>query len=168
MTSQIFKIDKVKRLIINPMKERGWTAPKNGNLEVIISDYVDVLGNYPEDVLKSAFSHMLTTHKYKSWPSLAEFDAAAKKFHGPSYNFDGNSADNSGLRTKKANEYASSQINSVFEQAWTEGWQNLARKWLIEQALYQLNQGADPHVPRETWPVETWKEEISHRSRKHA
>ena len=33
---------KVKKCIISPMQERGWKAP-DGNLEIIIGDYVDDL-----------------------------------------------------------------------------------------------------------------------------
>ena len=46
--------DRVKRLIIQPMQERGWKAP-DGNLEVIIGDYVDDLKNFSEDILRQAF-----------------------------------------------------------------------------------------------------------------
>ena len=148
---QIFDIEKVKSLIIQPMIDRGWNPPKNANLEVISQDYIDSLKKYDEDTLKMAFNRILGKHKYRSWPSVADFLEICRANTPAFTNYDTDNTAQAALRTKKATAYAMGQIDKVFAEAWKGGWFIDARKWLTQKACEQIRNGQEPNIPLESW-----------------
>tara|TARA_R110000823_G_scaffold69922_8_gene161678 strand:+ start:1513 stop:2064 length:552 start_codon:yes stop_codon:yes gene_type:complete len=160
--------DRVKRLIIQPMQERGWKAP-DGNLEVIIGDYVDDLKNFSEDILRQAFHSVRKNHKYKNWPSSGEFISACKKLGGYDQPIEADNEEQAAIkRTNKAFDYASEKLDGNNLRAYSEGFFVDARRYLVSEALKILRQNPDADlditIPGEK--ISEWKQAASQRSTK--
>lgn len=67
--------DKVKRLIVDPLKGRG-EPPKGWTPDALAADYILALARYPEHVLSAAADRVRTTNKRNTWPLPGEFKAA--------------------------------------------------------------------------------------------
>jgi len=136
---------KVKKCIISPMQERGWKAP-DGNLEIIIGDYVDDLKNFSEEILKQAFHSVRKNHKYKNWPSSGEFITACKKLGGYDQPIETDSDEMRAVkRTNQAHDYANKKLDKNL-RAYREGFFVDARKYLIGQAVKILRENPDAEL----------------------
>lgn len=139
------------RVIVQPMRERGWTEPEKGKVDVIIEDYVRLLGKYPEPVLVKAFDRVLAEHKWNSWPKVSTFVAACDQHYDAPKSSEGKPADYDRIaRSRKAHAYVTARLavnggallDRAF-QAWC--WVELKR-FLFRRACESLRAGQEPHV----------------------
>jgi len=153
--TNIFALDAVQRCIIQPMIDRGWTAPK-GNQKVIIGDYADILKRFPAEVLTKGFRAVLETHKYRNWPSPAVFLEACKQFYYDEPEPVSVEYLSDIQRTQAAGEYVERRLAAGNWKLLVQGIQGWflpqLRKYLFDQACDCLRRGEEIHVPE--WKLE--------------
>ena len=83
MTADDEQMDRVKRLILNPMTEfydpprRASNGPEH--MRALLNRYVESLGGYSERTLLDAWERVQSQHQYWTWPLPAAFIAAIRE-----------------------------------------------------------------------------------------
>lgn len=149
--SELNTREKIKRLIIQPMIDRGWTGPEIGKLGAVTDDYIRLLGKYPEPVLSRAFDKVLGEHKWNNWPKVASFVAACDEIYTAPQAKDGRPSDYDRIdRSRKAWAYVDARmaandhelLNRCFKHiCWKE-----MREFLFRRACEDLRAGRQPHI----------------------
>jgi hypothetical protein len=144
--------EKVMRCIIQPMRDRGWTPPTDGSLDVVIEDFVRLLGRYPEDMLSRAFDEVLVKHRWKSWPLVGSFvEACQERREGGSPIVSSDEQDRID-RSRKAIDYAKRRELADGGATQIRAMKGLyireLRAFLFQRACDDLRAGRDPYIPQ--------------------
>ena len=146
--------DKIRRLIIQPMIDRGWTGPKGASLDAVTGDYMRLLGRYPDQVLIKAFDSVLADHKWNSWPQVSLFVAACDRHYDAPKDMDDKPADYDRIvRSRKAHEYVTARLavnnGALLDRAFKAWCWVESKRFLFERACTCLREGREPHVGNE-------------------
>ena len=147
-----FSREKVMRCIIQPMRDRGWTPPTEGSLDVVIEDFVRLLARFPEETLARAFDEVLVKHRWKSWPPVGSFVEACQERHasGPQ----AVSSDEQARidRSRIAHDYAwrreLADGGAIQIRAMKGLYIRELRTFLFQRACEDLRDGREPYIPQ--------------------
>lgn len=141
--------DRVKRLILDPLKGRG-EPPRGWTEEKLMIDYVLVLGEYPEDVLARAAAKVHAERTRTSWPLAGEFRDACEKLGGKETAKPAGPVDERVQVSVAAHGYVSRRMNadnaSLLLRSLAGGWQLDCKRWLFNEACKQIRAGQEPHI----------------------
>jgi len=159
----VFKRDRVRRIIVEPMLER-WSKPRHvTSIDAVISDYIEDLSAFSEDILGHAFTEVRRNHPYAGWPSSSQFYQAAQKL--TDHHLQNNPADNSLIsardRTIQAHKVAARYMDQsvLGQQSWREGWFSVLRKYVVTETARQLVKGiSEPEISVPGDLVEMWRQ----------
>ena len=166
--------DRVKRLIIDPLTERG-EPPRGFSISALAEDYLDALGSYPAEVLAKAATIVRRTWERNTWPLPSTFRRACEALmvdKPPS-----SSAAELDLtqRSVRAWDYVERRLAAGtgelgLRRLKERGAMDL-RDWLFRSACGQLRAGRDIHISDadvnahiadgEAWCLENWGPEAS-------
>lgn len=144
---------RIDRLLIKPMMDRGWMPPKGASVDVLATDYSEALAKYPDPVVSAAFRNLVRSHKYRTWPTVSEFLEAARDHYVEPHKPGDNSKLVAYARSRRAWAYVEARETadggSLIMRGFHEGCRVELRDWLFDRACRDLRAGKEPHIPND-------------------
>lgn len=136
--------DAVYQEVIEPMRKR-WKVPAHvSDVDAVLRDFVEDLEGYSVTVLAEAFKTIRKSHKYTTWPSVAEFVQACEGERKSAGDLRGGEARDCRVdHAVEAHRWARKWMNARLE-IWENGWFMFLRPRVERAALDALKNGREP------------------------